>query len=90
LGNDDNNDIIWKFKRIVSHHVLTAKDPNYIGSPYKIMVEWENFEPIMEPLQITAKDNPVTCAVYVKDNGLLDAPGWKQYNSMEKWHKKFT
>jgi hypothetical protein len=31
----------------------------------------------MVPLQIVAKDNPATCAVYAKDNGLLDTPGWR-------------
>jgi hypothetical protein len=54
------------------------------------MVEWENEETTMEPLQIISKDDPVTCAVCAKDNGLLDTPGWKQFKSISKWHKKFT
>jgi hypothetical protein len=54
------------------------------------MVEWENGETAMEPLQLVAKDNPVTCAVYAKDNGLLDTLGWKQFKSIAKRQKKFT
>jgi hypothetical protein len=54
------------------------------------MVEWANGETTMEPLQIIAKDDPVTCAIYAKDNGLLDTPGWKHFKSIAKRQKKFT
>jgi hypothetical protein len=74
LAKYDNNDVIWKFKRITSHQgPLTPKHPNYKGLTYSIMVKWDNGKTTMEPLQIIAKDDPVTCAVYAKDNGLLDA-----------------
>jgi hypothetical protein len=70
LVKEDNNEVIWKFQRITSHQgPLTTKHPNYKGSTYKIMVEWENGDTKMEPLQIIAKDDPVTCAIYAKDNG---------------------
>jgi hypothetical protein len=40
------------------------------------MVEWDNGETTMEPLQF----DTFTCAVYAKDNGLLitavPVPGW--------------
>jgi hypothetical protein len=49
---DENNDFIWKFKRNTSHQCpLTPKHPNYKGSTYNIMVEWENGETTMEQLQ---------------------------------------
>jgi hypothetical protein len=32
----------------------------------------------------------VTCAIYVKEHGLLDLPGWKQIKSIAKRQKKFT
>jgi hypothetical protein len=48
------------------------------------MVEWEIGETTMEPLQIIAKDDPVACAIYAKDNGLLDRTGWKQFKSIAK------
>jgi hypothetical protein len=53
------------------------------------MVEWENGETTMEPLQIIAKDDPVTCH-YANDDGLLDTPGWKHFKSIAKRQKKFT
>jgi hypothetical protein len=43
----------------------------------------------MEPLQIIAKDDPVTCEIYAKDNGLLETPGWKHFKSISKQQKKF-
>jgi hypothetical protein len=91
LAKDDKNDIIWKFKRIVSHQdPLTPKHHNYKGSTYNVMVEWENGDTTMEPLQIIAQDDPVTCAIYAKNNGLLDTPGWKHFKSIAKRQKKFT
>ena len=57
---------------------------------YNVMVEWENGEITSEPLQLIAADDPVTCAIYGKDNGLLDLPGWKKFKSIAKRQKKFT
>jgi hypothetical protein len=57
---------------------------------YNIMVEWEIGEITTEPLQIIAADDPVTCAIYAKDNNLLDLPGWKRFKSIAKRQKKFT
>jgi hypothetical protein len=57
---------------------------------YNIMIEWENGETTSEPLKAIAKDDPVKCAIYAKDNGLLDLPGWKQVKSIAKCQKKFT
>jgi hypothetical protein len=41
------------------------------------MVEWENGEITAEPLSIIAADDPVSCAIYARDNNLLDVDGWK-------------
>ena len=51
------------------------------------MVEWETGEITTEPLQIIAADDPVT---YVRDNNLLELPGWKRFKSIAKRQKKFT
>jgi hypothetical protein len=53
------------------------------------MLEWENGEKMPEPLNVVAKDNPITFAVYAKENRLLDAPGWKQFKPIACHHKKF-
>jgi hypothetical protein len=54
------------------------------------LIEWENGETTKEPLQVISKDDLVTCAIYAKEHGLLDLPGWKQFKSIAKFQKKFT
>jgi len=39
------------------------------------MIEWENGEITSEPLTIIAADDPVTCAIYAKENGLTLTDG---------------
>ena len=36
------------------------------------MIEWETGEITSEPLKIIAADDPVTCAIYSKNNNLLE------------------
>ena len=36
------------------------------------------------------KDDPVTCAIYARENGLLDTPGWKQFKKIAKRKNVFT
>ena len=91
LSRDDENEVVWKFRRIVSHQgPLRSEHPDYKGSMYNVMVEWETGEISSEPLQLIAADDPVTCAIYAKDNGLLELPGWKKFKSIAKRQKKFT
>jgi len=51
---------------------LKPNHPNYKGSTYNVMIEWENGE-----ITVIAADNPVTCALYAKENDLLNQEGWK-------------
>ena len=88
---DEESDIVWKYKRIVSHQgPLTKEHPDCNGSSCNIMVEWENGEITSEPLKVLAADDPVSCAIYAREHGLLDTPGWKQFKSIAKRQKKFT
>ncbi len=90
LTKDEDNQVVWKFKCIVSHQgPLSAGHPDYNNSSYNIMIEWENGEITSEPLSVIAKDDPVTCAIYAKENGLLDTPGWKRFKGIAKRDKKF-
>jgi hypothetical protein len=74
--NQKNADIVWSFKFIVRHQgPLICTDPNYKGSKYNVLMEWENGEITEEPLAIIAADDPVTCAIYAKGKGLLDKEG---------------
>jgi hypothetical protein len=41
-----------------------------------------------EPLNIFAKDDPVTCAVYACEHRLLEEEGWKRFKGIAKREKK--
>ena len=90
IGEDKDDITVWKFRRISGHEgPLHQHHPNYKGSKYNVMVEWETGEITSEPLDIIAKDDPVTCAIYAKDNNLLEISGWKRFKGIAKRHKKF-
>jgi hypothetical protein len=55
-----------------------------------LLIEWENVEITKDPVKIIAADDPVTCAIYARENGLLDQPGWKRFKHIAKNEKKFT
>ena len=89
LEKDEEDDVVWKFKSIIGHEgPLTAGNSNYNGSSYNLRVEWETGEITSEPLDIIAKDDPVSCAVYAKENNLSDTPGWKRFKSIARRQKK--
>jgi hypothetical protein len=90
LTRDAENPVIWKYKRIVSHQgPLKRGHPDYNGSTYNVMIEWEGGEVTKEPLSLLAKDDPVSCAIYAKENNLLDKPGWVQFKRIARRQKKF-
>ena len=67
---------LYKFRDITAHQrPLISTDRSYKGSKYNILVEWETGETTYEPLDLIAKTDPVTCAIYAKRNGLLNTPG---------------
>ena len=89
IAKEEGQEILWKFKQIVAHEgPLHSNHPNYKGSKFNIMIEWENGEKTTEPLDIIAADDPVTCAIYARDHNLLDEPGWKRFRSIAKRQKK--
>jgi hypothetical protein len=65
-----------------------ASNPEYKGSRYNVLIEWENGEITSEPLNIFGKDDPVTCAVYAHEHGLLEEEGWKEFKGIAKREKK--
>ncbi len=52
-------------------------------------MEWENGDITEEPLAIIAADYPITCAIYVKEKGLLDKEGWKCFKKIAPQEKHF-
>jgi hypothetical protein len=87
--DDTDGETFWKYKRISGHEgPLNKNHPSWKGDKYNVRVEWENGEISYEPLHIIAADDPVTCAIYAKDHGLLDTDGWKRFRSLAKRAKK--
>ena len=77
---DDDTEQLYKFQRIAAHQgPLRTSDRDYKGSQYNVLVEWETGETTYEPLDLIASDDPVTCAQYAKQHGLLDTEGWKRF-----------
>ena len=67
--------VIWHYKKIVGYQgPLKLGDKDYNGSNYNVLLEWETGEVTAEPLNIIASNDPVTCAIYAQEKGLLDQP----------------
>ena len=61
-------DGFYRFKCIKDHKgPYTSSDPEYNGSSYNLLIEWEPGEQTWEPLS----------AVYAKEHNILNTPGWK-------------
>jgi hypothetical protein len=82
---EDGEGNVWKFHQITGHQgPLTQNDKDYNGSLYNVMIEWENGEVTSEPLSIIAKDDPVTCAIYARENNLLELEGWRRFKDIAR------
>ena len=76
---------LWWFQQILGHQgPLKSMDRAYNGSPYNVQLEWANGETTYEPLSIISADDPVSCAIYAKENRLLDTPGWRRFKPLAK------
>ena len=89
--DNQEDDSLYKFRTITAHHgPLKESDPNYNGSLYNVMVEWETGEITEEPLSILAQDDPVTLAAYAKEHNLLHLPKWNKLKHIAKHQKTGT
>ena len=76
--NGPLEDGLYRFKSIKDHKgPYTSSDPEYNGSSYNLLIEWETGEHTWEPLSNIIASDPYTCAIYAKEHGLLNTPGWK-------------
>ena len=55
---------------------------------YNVCIEWENEETTYEPLAKAIADDPITLALYAKENNLLNVPGWKSLKKHARREKK--
>lgn len=85
----ENPNAHWEFVDIVGHTgPLKKGDKGYNGSMYNIDILWGNGETTPEPLNVFAKDDPITCAKYALKHGLLDLPGWRRFRRLAKREQK--
>ena len=82
---------LYRFGAIIGHQgPLLASDPDWKGNKYNVQVEWETGEITFEPLSIIAADDPVTCAVYAKENDLLALEGCHRFRCLAKTDKELA
>ena len=55
-----------------------------VGSRYNVLVDWESGEKTYEPMKLIVADDPVTLAIYAKENDLLDEEGCRQFKPLAK------
>ena len=92
-ANDANeiSDDLFKFRALIGHQgPLKPTDPNWKGCKYNVLVDWETGEKTYEPLSVLAADDPVTCALYAKENDLLHIDGWKRFRNLAKRDETLT
>ena len=89
LEAEDGEDDEWHFKSILNHQgPLKPNHPDYKGSSWNVQILWENDEVTWEPLRIIAASDPVTCAIYAKNNQLLHLEGWTRFKRLASRQKK--
>jgi hypothetical protein len=89
---------LWKFKNILAHKKVSRSSPDYRGSSWNVLVEWEDGSKTWEPLYTKNPElggiwhtDRVTVAIYARENGLVGEAGWNLpgMKSMTKNQKKF-
>ena len=74
-----HEDGLYKFKSVMDYRgPYTCTGPEYLGSSYNLLIEWETGEMTCEPLSNIIADDPYSCAVYAEKFDLLNTQGWKQ------------
>ena len=76
--NGPLEDGFYRFKCIKDHKgPYTSSHPEYNGSSYNLLIEWEPGEQTWEPQSNIIASDPYTYAVYAKEHNLLNTPEWK-------------
>lgn len=86
--------------RAFQYHVLIVKAqrsllPQYFPGTVCAYAAWSGFvlhngrletgKVTSEPIKIIAAGDPITCAIYAKDHGILDKTGWKMETVHVYW-----
>ena len=84
LEEDLEAEGVWKFDKVLAHKRVSPTHKNYLGSRYNVRILWENGEKTWEPLSSMAVQDPVTLAIYAKEQGLLDTNSWKRFRTIAR------
>ncbi|HSN65751.1 MAG TPA: reverse transcriptase domain-containing protein, partial [Fusibacter sp.] len=75
----ESQDSKFTYDRILDHEgPLKKGNPNYKGSLYNVLLEWDSGEETWEPLDLIIQDDPLSITKYAEENNLLDKQGWKR------------
>ena len=66
---------------------MAATGPDWKGSKYNVQVEWETGDITIEPVSVTAADDPVTCATYAKQHDPIAVEGRRRFRNLAKKDK---
>ena len=89
LEAEDGEEDEWHFRSILNHKgPLKPNHDEYKGSSWNLQILWENDEVTWEPLRIIAASDPVSCAIYAKNNQLLHLDGWIRFKRLASRQKK--
>jgi hypothetical protein len=78
--NKENEGIIWHFHQLVGHQgQLLHSDPNYNGSTFNVLMEWENGEIMAEPSIISHSSRRSRVRCMQRNPTLFDTEGWKHF-----------
>ena len=66
-----------------------SNNKDYINSSINVMLGWQDGS--ISPVSLTdlGKTDPVACAMYAKENNLLDMPGWKRFKFITRRQKNY-
>ena len=79
----------FTFKKLIDHQgPLTSSSKDWKGSQYNVKVLWEDNSETWEALSTMKVDDPITCAKYALEKGLLKTTGWKSLRKYAKNKKK--
>ena len=89
VEKDHNAHDLWKCKRTTVRKVsIFPHHHKYKESSYNVRTEWKIEEGTIEPIGSISANDPVSCAIYAKQQNLLDTPSWKKLWHIAKRQKK--
>ena len=80
--NEENGEY-QKFYKIQGHKQTKQNHKGYCGSSYNLRIVGGNREILEVPLNKFADNTLVECAVYARQNDVVNKPGWKRFQRLE-------